>query len=74
MKKNKTKITLYVRDSDKVRNLADEVASLYYERYGECPSQAEVIEKSLLIAKDFLKGSVALKNKHEDVTDLFARS
>lgn len=74
MKKVKTKITLYVRDSDTIRDLANEVAHLYYEKYGECPSQAEVFEKSLRIAKDFLTNNIEVNKCNSDVSELFARS
>lgn len=73
-RKNKNTMSLYVRDTDTIRSLADDVAHLYYEAYGEFPSQAEVIEKSLVIAKDYLSGHIQLKKKNVKVSELFARS
>ena len=75
MGKNKSnRVSLYVKDTETFRFLADEVAKLYYEKYGEYPTQAETIEKSLRIAKDFLSDAIKLQKQHNNIEDFFGRS
>ena len=75
MGKNKSnRMSLYVKDTETFRFLADEVAKLHYERYGEYPTQAETIEKSLRIAKDFLSDAIKLQKQHNNIEDFFGRS
>lgn len=71
---SKNRVSLYVKDTETFRFLADEVAKLYYERYGEFPTQAETIEKSLRIAKDFLSDGLRLKKRHNNIEDFFGRT
>ena len=73
-KNNSNRMSLYVKDTETFRFLADEVAKLYYEKYGEYPTQAETIEKSLRIAKDFLSDAIKLQKQHNNIEDFFGRS
>ena len=68
-KQTKKRVSLYVKDVETFRSLANDVIKLYYESYGECPTQAEIVEKSLRIAKDFLSGEKKIKKRHANIED-----
>jgi hypothetical protein len=66
------KTTIYVKDTDKFNNLKHSALVAWYNTYGEYPTQAEIIEKSLQLLTNTLssgedKGDIKRKCEYNIV-------
>lgn len=64
------RVNIYIRSKKEFEELREEIRDYWYKSYGEHLSNTNMVTKSLLFFRDFLKGELRSKNNDNTGQDL----
>ena len=70
----KHNVCLYVKDPDTFRTALADVSHVYYEKYRQYPTQAEMLDIVISIAQEVLTSGSAISGSASQVSDFFGWS
>jgi len=66
-------MSIYTRDKDLFEKTAQEVITLWYIEFGETLAKSEMLQKSMMIMQQYLKGNLVAVDNKKTVTQSLGR-